>query len=199
MKFTGERVIPAFEGNVPIGDYKFHEKMYQEFLPITSGTVVDVACGCGYGSKLLAEKANKVYGYDISKEAIDFAETYYNAPNIEYAVADIRSLPLENQSVDMVISVETFEHVTEIETVISEVHRILKPNCFWCFSTPNTDRYPDHKIVPWHVKHYTKHEIHALLDAYFNISIHDTGIEYSVSKHFRKPVFSNCYAFCIKK
>ena len=75
MEYTGERVIPAHDDKNSQGGYAIHELMYSEFLEVTKGKeVIDVACGCGHGSKMIAQKANKVYGYDISPEAIKFAK-----------------------------------------------------------------------------------------------------------------------------
>jgi 2-polyprenyl-3-methyl-5-hydroxy-6-metoxy-1,4-benzoquinol methylase len=199
MEYTGERVIPAHDGKPAQGNYPIHELMYREFLVATVGKVViDVACGCGHGAKMIAEHAEHVFGYDISPEAINFATLYNQAPNISYDVADIRSLPHTPQSVDTVISVEVFEHVLDIEQVISEVHRVLKPNGFWCFTTPNGERYPDHRIVPWHVRHYTKSTLQQLLAPHFRVHIRETGLEPDSSIHFGVPTFGNYSVFCLK-
>jgi len=200
LKYTGERVIPKHDDKSAQGNYAIHELMYMEFLEPTIGKIViDVACGCGHGSKMIAEKAKKVFAYDISKDAIEFANKYYSAPNIYYQVCDILDLPHENESIDTVVSVEVFEHVLPIERVISEVHRVLAPKGFWCFTTPSGERYPDHSIVPWHVKHYTKQNLQELLKDHFNFAIRDVGIEPDSSVYIGKPVFANYSVFCVKK
>lgn len=200
MQYTGERVIPAHGGNPAQGNYPIHELMYREFLVATvDKVVIDVACGCGHGSKLIAEQASQVYGYDISPEAVEFANKHNSGSNISYDVCDIRKLPHWPQSVDTVVSVEVFEHVTEIEQVVTEVHRVLKPQGFWCFTTPNGERYPDHRIVQWHVKHYTRSELQELLSPYFSIHIRETGLEPDSSIHFGRPTFGNYSVFCLKR
>jgi len=200
LQYTGERVIPPHDGNEAQGCYDLHEYMYKEFLITTvDKVVIDVACGCGHGSKMIAEKAVKVFGYDIAQEAVDFAKEHNHDPKIDYNVGDIRSLPHEDASVDVVVSVETFEHVTEIGQVINEVKRVLKPGGLWCFTTPNGDRYPDHRVVKWHVKHYNRQHLHSLLDSSFIIHVRETGFEPDSTAYFGKPTFGNFSVFCVKK
>jgi len=200
MQYTGERVIPAHDGLPAQGNYAIHDLMYREFLVAAIGkTVIDVACGCGHGSKMIAEQASQVFGYDISVEAVDFARTHNSGQNISYGVMDIRKLPHDDQSIDTVISVEVFEHVSPVSDVILEVHRVLKPKGFWCFTTPRGERYPDHRIVPWHVKHYTRADLIDLLTPMFNIHIRETGLEPDSSIRCSWPTFGNYSVICIKK
>ena len=200
MEYTGERVIPNHGDLEAQGNYDAHVAMYKEFLETTRDReVIDVACGCGHGSKMISGIAKKVYGYDISPEAVKFAKKYFQEDNIEYNVGDIKKLPHKDESIDTIISVEVFEHVLPIEDVIKEVHRIIKPKGFWCFTTPNGYRYPDHRIVKWHLKHYNAQELHTLLDPYFNIHIRETGIEPDSSVYMGRPIFGNYSVICVKK
>ena len=77
-----------------------------------SDRVLDCACGSGYGSKLLIDRASKVIGVDISNEAISFAKNYYKDENIEFYEQSIDDLAFEDNSFDVGVSVETIEHVT---------------------------------------------------------------------------------------
>jgi len=51
------------------------------------------------------------------------------------------TIPLPDRSVDLIISVSTFEHITAPEPVQTELHRILKPGGWVCVSTPNKNGY----------------------------------------------------------
>ena len=200
MEYTGERIIPEHDGNVGQGNIYIHDLMYREFMVAVDNKIaLDIACGCGMGTKMLAERASKVHAYDISEESIAFAKEYYNLDNIEYKVGDIRDIPEEDNFFDTAISIETFEHVIEIEKIIDEIHRVLKPNGIWCFTTPNGERYPDHKVVKYHVRHYSEEELHKLLDDRFEIYIRKTGFELDSTLHKKKPTFGNYSAFCVKK
>lgn len=204
MQYTGERVIPPHNGNIlEQGNYAYHIAVYRDFLEngiVSNKEVIDVACGCGHGSRMIAEKgAKSVRAYDISPEAIEFAKTHYAHPSISYQVQDICLLPDATGSADCVISVEVFEHVAQVERMISEVHRVLRPRGFWLLTTPNGVRYPDHKIVPWHVKHYNKDDLNNLLSDGFNIYIKEVGLEPDSSQYRGWPVFSNYAVYCMKK
>ena len=100
-------------------------------------------------------------------------------------------------SIDVVVSVETFEHVENIENVITGVKTILRPGGLWCFTTPNGERYPDHRVVKYHVKHYNKQEITELLEG-FTIHIREVGYEHDSSEIFKKPTFGNYSVFALK-
>lgn len=200
MKYTGERMVPEHDGKAAQGNIEIHDLMYRGFLVATQGkVVVDIACGCGYGTLMISSRAEKVYGYDIDVDTVEFADEFMYAENIEYNIGDIKNIPHENESIDTVVSVETFEHVDGIDRVISEVHRILKPKGFWCFTTPNGAIYPDPAVVPFHVKHYTKEDIHSLLGQYFNIHISEIGLEPDRSVHMGTPMFGNLSVFALKK
>jgi 2-polyprenyl-3-methyl-5-hydroxy-6-metoxy-1,4-benzoquinol methylase len=200
MQYTGERIIPEHAGKAGQGNIDIHDLMYREFLvAVENKLVLDIACGCGMGTKMLASRALRVHGYDIDKESIDFAKEHYNALNIKYDVGDIKQIPEIDSLFDTVVSVETFEHVEEVEKVISEVYRVLKPNGIWCFTTPNGERYPDHKIVKYHVKHYTEKELHSLLDSKFEIYVRKTGLEPDMTVYFKRPTFGNYSVFGVKK
>lgn len=200
MQYTGERIIPEHAEKAGVGNIDIHDLMYREFLvAVENKLVLDIACGCGMGTKMLSSRALRVHGYDIDKDTIEFAHEYYEARNIKYDVGDIRQIPEVDEVFDTVVSVETFEHVAEIEQVIKEVHRVLKPNGIWCFTTPNGERYPDHRIVQYHVKHYTEKELRKLLDDKFSVYVRRTGLEPDMTIHFKQPTFGNYSVFGVKK
>ena len=112
--------------------------------------VADMACGSGYGSKLMAVKANKVYAVDISQEAVEYARHNYRSKKIEYQVSDVASTKLKSGSVDVAVSFETLEHIAKPELFIKEIKRILNPGELFLVSTPNIlvnggDANPFHK------------------------------------------------------
>jgi len=200
MIYTGERIVPLHDDVPGQGNIDIHDLMYREFMVATENKVVlDIACGCGMGSKMFSSRAQSVKGYDIDPETIEFAQKYYSDEKIKYEVGDICNIPEENATFDTVISVETFEHVNDAEKMISEVHRVLKEKGIWCFTTPNGVRYPDHSVVKFHVKHYTESNLYDMLDSRFSIYVRKTGLEPDMTVHFGKPTFGNYSVFCIKK
>jgi O-antigen biosynthesis protein len=167
MKFTGERMIPEFNRGQDI--YLEHMTRYvfaSQF--VKNKTILDIACGSGYGSDyLLKAGAKKVIGVDISEETIDFCKQKYSDNVIEFLIGDVQKIPTENNSIDVIVSFETIEHVDEVAQVnfIKEVKRVLKPGGILIISTPNSLVYP--KGNPFHVKELDIKEFERTLEKTF--------------------------------
>lgn len=135
----------------------------------TNKIVLDIACGEGYGSNLLAEKANYVYGVDISEETVIEAKEKYIKPNLEFKSGSTSSIPLEDNSIDVVVSFETIEHHKEHEQMMLEIKRVLKPTGMLIISSPDKRTYTDvsGNNNPHHVKELYFKELDSLLNRYF--------------------------------
>lgn len=159
-----ERMVPEYHKGYEL--YGEHIARYQATLPLVKNkTVLDVASGSGYGTKMIAQAARKVYGVDISQEAIKYSQKYYSAANIEYLVGDGSKLPLEDGKVDVVTSFETIEHIADYKTFLSETKRVLKPEGLLVVSTPN-----DLEFIPgnhFHLHQFTEQELKQLLRKYY--------------------------------
>lgn len=140
LEDTGERLIP--EGHHQTLTYGEHLSRYLAVTELCKDKIVlDIASGTGYGTKLLAGYAKKVFGVDYNSDAIDYAMENYNASNIKYIVGDATSIPLPDESVELVVSLETIEHLTDQDKFISEVKRVIKPGGQFVVSTPNDDEF----------------------------------------------------------
>ncbi len=128
--------------------------------------VLDVACGTGYGSFYLAKKgAKKVFGVDNSEDAIAYAKREFSHPKVEYLVGDAQDLKLSDRSVDVVVSLETIEHVPDFKKFLGEVTRVLKKDGLFIVSTPNEKVFPPDS--PWHKKEFTLREFKEVLKKLF--------------------------------
>jgi 2-polyprenyl-3-methyl-5-hydroxy-6-metoxy-1,4-benzoquinol methylase len=166
---TGERFIPGQFGPRSASE---HLQRYTSILELVKDKVVlDAACGEGYGSNLLAEKAMKVTGIDISEESIYYAKRKYHRNNLMYIEASITQLPIENSSVDVVVSFETIEHVPEDmqRAFLREIKRVLKPDGILIISTPDKLYYSDIPNVKgdFHIKEFYEEEFNRFLKEYF--------------------------------
>jgi SAM-dependent methyltransferase len=118
--------------------YAFAEKF------IVDKAVLDVACGEGYGTAILAPKTSKTVGVDISTDVIRFANKKYSeCKRASFKVGDIAHLPFSADSFDVVVCFETIEHLDEPQQAISELRRVLRQGGALLISTPNKSEYSD--------------------------------------------------------
>lgn len=133
---------------------------------VTGKNVVDVACGVGYGSYLLATSgAKSVFGIDISKKAIKYAQSKYRAKNLKFKVLDAFKLDLARNSIDVAISFEFIEHITNQDGFLQEVLKIMKRDGILVISTPNKITYPSGN--KFHKKELDLKDFKVLLNKYF--------------------------------
>jgi len=94
---------------------------------IAGKSVLDIACGAGYGTyHLKSSGAASVVGADLSEHALASCRKHYSEPRTTYSYADCRQLPFQERTFDVVTSFETIEHVRESAAYISEMKRVLK-------------------------------------------------------------------------
>lgn len=147
----------------------FHLARYEFASKYCSGKeVADIACGTGYGTKLLVEKggAKSVVGVDISAEAITYAANVHCNPCVTYLHASGTQTGLGAESFDIIMSFETIEHVPNDLDLLREFHRILKPGGILVCSTPN--EWPI-RIATHHVREYNRDSFCNLLNNYFKL------------------------------
>ncbi|GAA5070544.1 methyltransferase domain-containing protein [Lysobacter panacisoli] len=167
MDFTGERFLPTEVGELSME----HWHRYGWCSPVLKGLkVLDVACGEGYGSALLARSAAQVVGVDISGEAVAHARAAYgDIGNLSFEQASATALPFEDASFDAVVSFETLEHLHEQDEMLAQIRRVLKPDGVLIISSPNKAIYSDRRnfVNEFHVKELYFDELDDLLHRYF--------------------------------
>jgi ubiquinone/menaquinone biosynthesis C-methylase UbiE len=167
LPFTGERFIPGIQGEIWIE----HWHRYHFATRWARGKrVLDVACGEGYGSALLARSASHVTGVDVSEAAVAHARaTYASQSNLEFVTASCTQLPLPAASVDLVVSFETIEHIEAQQAFVEEVARVLAPDGVFLLSCPNKVEYSDKREFAneFHVKELYRDELERLVAARF--------------------------------
>jgi ubiquinone/menaquinone biosynthesis C-methylase UbiE len=170
MDFTGERYVPELDW--PEVSYEhWHRYLCAEGL-VEGKTVLDVACGEGYGSHWIARRAESVVGVDISEEAIAHARVRYPGRNLSFLQGGADLLPIEGGELfDVVISFETIEHIDipTQERFLLETKRVLKPNGLLLISTPNKYEYSDARNYSneFHVKEFYENEFVEFLSRSF--------------------------------
>lgn len=166
LAFTGERLVPGVFGKIA----SEHLHRYAITIEIIKGKkVLDIACGEGYGSNLLAEYAEQVTGVDISEEAIFHAAIAYKKENLRFKHGSVLNIPFNEETFDVVVCFETLEHVSNHQKMISELKRVLRPEGILIISTPEKSFYSDQPNYsnPFHEKELYKDEFIELIKSEF--------------------------------
>lgn len=149
--------------------------------------VLDIACGEGYGSNLLANHASEVIGVDNDRLTIKHAKRKYRRANLRFTQGLCSAIPLEDGSIDLVVSFETMEHVREQEQFLNEVRRVLVSDGILIISSPDKVEYglASAEPNPFHQKELNHAELEALLASRFKHRI--TGKQRLVVGSFAAP------------
>ncbi len=134
--------------------------------------VLDVGCGDGSLTYLLARRDTIVVGVDNEELGLDFARDNlkkidpHNKLQYSFAQASAYELPFEPNSFDVVVSCEVIEHLREPERMLAECKRVLRPGGKLVLTTPY--RLTESPRDSNHVLEYFPGEIQGLLQKYFS-------------------------------
>jgi 2-polyprenyl-3-methyl-5-hydroxy-6-metoxy-1,4-benzoquinol methylase len=167
LALTGERTLP----DVPEENYWYrrHLAVYEWIATRTAGRrVVDMACGEGYGSDVLARRAAAVVGVDANPEAHEHARLRYRRPNLTFARDMVE---LFRAPCDDVVFLQTIEHVPDPDAILEHFKSMLDPGGVAYVSTPNVltlaPEGAERSGNPWHVREYRAGEFAQLCRAHF--------------------------------
>ena len=165
LELTGERTLP----DVPAENYWFrrHLVVYEWIAERCAGLkVVDMACGEGYGTEVLARRAREVTGVDANPEAFEHARLKYTRPGVRF----VRNMiELHAEPCDVVVFLQTIEHVPDPEGVLRHFKEmagtvyVSTPNLL-TLAPPGADRSGN----PWHLREYRVAEFRALCESVFD-------------------------------
>jgi SAM-dependent methyltransferase len=165
LELTGERTLP----DVPAENYWFrrHLAVYQWVADRCAGLdVVDMACGEGYGTDVLARRARRVTGVDANPQAYEHARAKYSRPGVRF-VRDLIETYVE--PCDAVVFLQTIEHVKEPDKVLAHFKAmagtvyVSTPNLL-TLAPPGAEKSDN----PWHLREYRAQEFRALCEGVFD-------------------------------
>jgi 2-polyprenyl-3-methyl-5-hydroxy-6-metoxy-1,4-benzoquinol methylase len=169
LELTGERTLP----DVPAENYWFrrHLAVYEWIAErVAGGRVLDLACGEGYGSDVLAQSAREVVGLDANPEAHEHARLRYRRPGLRFERGMVETFG-EPGGYDAVVFLQTIEHVQDPAAVLEHIRALLSPGGVAYVSTPNVltlaPRGAERSGNPWHIKEYRAEEFRELCAAAF--------------------------------
>jgi SAM-dependent methyltransferase len=182
LALTGERTLP----DVPEENYWYqrHVAAYRWIADRCERQhVVDLACGEGYGSAILAERAGSVFGVDANPEAHEHARLKYKRENLSFRRALVEEFD-EHAPYDAIVFLQTIEHVEEPGALLERLAYLLAPAGVAYISTPNRLTLAPPGAVrsdnPWHVREYDAAEYRELIEPYFE------SVELLGLRHARK-------------
>jgi 2-polyprenyl-3-methyl-5-hydroxy-6-metoxy-1,4-benzoquinol methylase len=167
LALTGERTLP----DVPEENYWFrrHLVVYEWIARrLTGRRVVDMACGEGYGSDVLARTAGAVVGVDANPEAHEHARLRYRRENLSF-VRDL--IETFSEQADAIVFLQTIEHLAEPAAALEHFRSMLADDGVLYLSTPNVltlaPKGASRSGNPWHVREYRAEEFERLCRSNF--------------------------------
>ena len=115
-------------------------------LPLSKLRAIDVGASTGIIDTFLADYFGSITGVDIDQKAIDWAKTSFGAENLFFHAGDAGALKIPDESMDVVICSQVYEHVPDAKIMMKEIHRVLRPGGVCYFAASNRLR--------WNEPHY---------------------------------------------
>jgi SAM-dependent methyltransferase len=163
LALTGERTIPGLAEE----NYWFrrHEVVYRRLVARCAGRdVLEAGCGEGYGADLIADVASSVIGLDYDEPTVAHVRARY--PRVDVRHGNLASLPLPDDSVDVVVNFQVIEHLWDQPQFVAECRRVLRPGGLLLMSTPNRITFSpgrDTPVNPFHTRELNARELTELL------------------------------------
>jgi len=162
LALTGERTLP----DVPEENYWYrrHLVVYEWIAAqLTGARVIDMACGEGYGTDVLARRAASAVGVDANPEAYEHARLRYGRANVRFErdLVDRFSEPA-----DAVVFLQTIEHLEDPAAALAHFRSLVGERGRVYVSTPNVltlaPKGAPRSGNPWHVHEYRRAEFERL-------------------------------------
>lgn len=169
---SGERMVPERSDSVTFWEHIYRYRFACRF--VRNKNVLDIACGEGYGAAALLDAgATNVVGIDLSENASAHAHCRYG---INTCVGSAEDIPIVSNSVDVVVSFETIEHLSCPSRFLDECSRVLVHNGIMIVSTPDRTGFNDTEVFGhdksanrFHLREFSLDEFSYLIRRNFDI------------------------------
>jgi 2-polyprenyl-3-methyl-5-hydroxy-6-metoxy-1,4-benzoquinol methylase len=145
----------------------FHYVLARRALKYTD-KVLDIASGKGFGGNMMAEVAASVICADLDQAKLDEGRKLFPRENLFFSREDATAISFPAACFDVVVSMETIEHMEDVDRFLSELNRVLKPQGRAILSTPQNSigHIP---LTPAHVHEFRLDELRAACVRHFTI------------------------------
>lgn len=148
---------------------------YEKISEMVTGLLVlDVGCGTGIGTNILAREARYVWGLDREPEHIDFATQMFGRKNtagmgmVEFMQLDLTNPPSREYSkFHVIVCIDVIEHIAAYQKALDTIKRFYEPGKTTLFiSTPNrnAEKFKDNQDHPWNPHHIREFSIGEMYD-----------------------------------
>lgn len=166
---TGERFVPELHRERTFAAEHYARYQWAAGL-VDGGRVLDAGCGVGWGTALLAERADAAVGVDVAPVALAESERRHGDV-ATFAAGDLCDLPFPDGEFDVVVSFEAIEHVADPHRALDELRRVLRSGGVLLVSSPNRGVYPEGN--PFHLRELTSGELRdALASRFANVRVY---------------------------
>lgn len=95
--------------------------------------ILEVGCGRGGGLSYIMDSFSpkNAIGIDLNPDSVKFCANHYKKPGLSFMVANAENLPFDDNSLDVVINVESSHRYGDMQKFITEVKRVLKPGGYF--------------------------------------------------------------------
>ena len=162
--FSAERTPADDAAERPIRERQL--AAYHKALEYVKGRhVLEVGCGEGIGTSILAGKAASIVAIDYSEKALEVARRKYTTENITFTHMKVPPLGFTDMSFDAVVCFQMIEHLQRPEELVADVKRVLRDDALALFATPNKEETIS--ANPYHLHEFFGQEFRELLQAHF--------------------------------
>jgi trans-aconitate methyltransferase len=147
IDYTGERAVPFHALSASL--MPRHVMRYAWALRYCVGRrVVDLGCGCGYGTAMLSWVAQDVLGVDKCQDAVHVARTLYEAPSLRYDVLDLEHD--EIPPADVYTAFEVLEHLDDPGALLAKLRGVV----LWSVPVLQASEFHTHVYSPRGAEHH---------------------------------------------
>lgn len=167
-----EQALPGMSKYKKSGWYKYMFGRYLYSLKyIKNKSVLDTACGFGWGSYVISDYPKRIISVDINDKSLEFAKSNWVTNNLCFKKINILELDKLNEKFDVVLSYEVIEHLKLSDGMeyIKSISKVINSGGIVIFSSyfPDTeiDARESEKKNIFHLHIYTKNEIKNILES----------------------------------
>lgn len=183
------------------GTYQWflNSKLYGTLKDAPPCKVLDVACGTGFYSTLLAKFGHDVASIDISQKSVEYARELARlngcSGNVKHHVMDISALDFEPDSFDLVTGEDAIHHLIKYPQAMENIYKVLKPGGKAYFWEPfafnpliNAMRYVNVRVRNHEGEHFLRQsDVEKLESVFDEVKVSDKAVIYTFARFFARP------------